>query len=105
MKLFSLIVFLSILVAFPIGSFAGEKATGKSKEPKQTQVVKTKKAAAKSKKTEQVALTGSYIKKDIHRSGMVTDGTSPVSVLDQEMIQNSGAADLREVLVRRGLNR
>jgi hypothetical protein len=105
MKFTSSIVLLSVLLACPVGCFAAEKAAGKSKEPKQTQVVKTKKATAKSQKTEQVALTGSYIKKDIHRSGMVTDGASPVAVLDEEMIRNSGAADLREVLVHRGLNR
>ncbi len=105
MKITSSTVVLSLLLACPIAGLAAEKADGKAQEAKQTKIVKTKKSAAKSQKTENVALTGSYIKKDIHRNGIVTDGVAPVAVLDEEMIRNSGAADLREVLVRRGLNR
>ena len=75
---------------------------------------KTKPAPAdKAKKTEAVApeaeknvpLTGSYIKRDVRRNGLVTDGSSPVYVLDNKAIQNTGAATLSELLLRRGLQR
>lgn len=52
-----------------------------------------------------VVLTGSYIKRDIHRSGLLTDGPTPVYVLDQTAIELSGGADLREVLNRTGFHR
>ena len=53
--------------------------------------------------TEQSALTGSYIKKEVHRSGVVTDGPDPVFVIDSNAIRNSGASNVRELLAFRGL--
>ena len=52
-----------------------------------------------------VAVTGSYIKRDVRRNGLVTDGSSPMYVLDNKAIQNSGAATVSELLMRRGLQR
>ena len=49
-----------------------------------------------------VLLTGSYIKRDIRRRGEITDGPNVVAVLDSKTIKNSGAADLRQLLVRTG---
>jgi hypothetical protein len=51
-----------------------------------------------------VALTGSYIKKDIHRNGVITDGANQVLVLDRKSIDESGASDLKQVLIRRGIH-
>jgi len=50
-------------------------------------------------------LTGSYLKRTVRRSGTITDGPSQVIVLDRGTIENSGAADLRELLTRKGLHR
>ncbi len=55
--------------------------------------------------TEQGTLTGSYIKQTVRRHGLVTDGANPVVVLDNETIRNSGASDVRQLLVRRGMFR
>jgi hypothetical protein len=68
----------------------------KSAKPKQQ-------LAAPKQKSEKVALTGSYLKRDIRRSGYITDGPQNVVVIDSEMIRNSGAGDIRQLLVRRGM--
>jgi hypothetical protein len=108
MKLTSAICILAVLLFSSVGALSAEKADAKATESRQAAkaAAKAKKAAAKKhrKNTEHVALTGSYIKQDIHRNGVVTDSVSPVVVLDSDAIQSSGAADLREVLVRKGLN-
>ena len=52
-----------------------------------------------------VPLTGSYIKRDIRRNGVLTDGPHPVYVLDRRTIDLSGAADLSQVLMRTGFRR
>jgi hypothetical protein len=68
--------------------------------------VKAKQQIAVSKqKPEQVVLTGSYIKREVRRRGMITDGPYNVTVIDSDMIRNSGASDLHQLLVRRGLSR
>jgi hypothetical protein len=106
MKLTSSIAVVAILLASVAGGLGAEKPAGKANEAKSTKVAEPKKASANAQgKTERVALTGSYIKKDIRRNGIVTDGANPVVVLDQEMIRNSGAADLRQLLVLKGLSR
>ena len=55
--------------------------------------------------TETRVLTGSYLKSTYKRTGQLTDGHSQVAVLDQQAIATSGAADLQELLIRRGLRR
>ena len=52
----------------------------------------------------QVELTGSYIKRTVRRNGKITDGPSQVVVLDREMIDRSGAGDLKQVLIRQGIH-
>jgi hypothetical protein len=104
MKLNSSMV-LAILLASAVGALAADKSNEKPTDTKQTKVTKAEKAPAKAKKQpKQVALTGSYIKKDIHQNGLVTDGANPVFVLNEDMIRNSGATDVRELLVLRGLS-
>jgi hypothetical protein len=56
-------------------------------------------------RSQRVPLTGSYIKQDIRKTGIVTDGANPVYVLDDQEIRNTGAGDLSELLIRRGFRR
>src|SRR5262252_4866737 len=102
MKTTALIFAAAIALSF--SAVAGDK----------TKDTKTKPAPAdKAKKTpvvapeleKNVAVTGSYIKRDVRRNGLVTDGSSPLYVLDNKAIQNTGAATLSELLLRRGLQR
>ena len=67
---------------------------------------KTKKAQVQPAKElpTQVELTGSYIKRTVRRNGKITDGSSQVVVLDREMIDRSGAGDLKQVLIRQGIH-
>jgi hypothetical protein len=55
------------------------------------------------KKKDSVPLTGSYIKQKIRKNGVVTDGPSQVVVIDRNLIDQTGASDLRQLLVRRGV--
>lgn len=106
MKFTSSVVALTLLLASAVGALAADKSTERAKEAKQTKTGGNEKAAAKRvSRQNQVALTGSYIKRNVHRNGLVTDGVSPVVVLDSDTIRNSGAADLRELLVFRGVSR
>lgn len=94
----------SLIFALAIGlssaAFAGEKTKDTKTKPAKTQKAKTSQVQANGD-----ALTGSYIKRDVRRKGLVTDGPDPVYVIDQSAIQISGAADLREVLLRKGFAR
>jgi hypothetical protein len=105
MKLASLAIALTILLSSSLFVLGADKPTDKSKATKPAKVEKAKKVAEPTQRHEQVVLTGSYIKRDIRRDGVVTDGPDRVYVLDSNAIRNSGAADLRELLVLRGLSR
>src|SRR5215471_16131421 len=104
MKLTFPTIVLAVLLTSALGAFASDKPGSKLKDSGKTKVTKTDKAAKPDKGSRQVALTGSYIKTDVRRNGVVTDGSNPVVVLDNEAIRNSGAADLRQLLVFRGLS-
>jgi hypothetical protein len=52
-----------------------------------------------------VQLTGSMIKRDVRRSGRITDGPSQVIVIDRESIERSGASSVAQVLSRTGVHR
>src|SRR5438045_6346228 len=97
-------IVLAFLFTFASAAFATDKA-GENPKGKPSKVIKSDKAVTTGKPARHVALTGSYIKRPIRRDGLVTDGSNPVVVLDSEAIRNSGAADLREVLLFRGLSR
>ncbi|HWW02129.1 MAG TPA: hypothetical protein VNZ64_20685 [Candidatus Acidoferrum sp.] len=56
-------------------------------------------------KEKKVEITGSYVKREVRRNGQITDGMNPVLVIDSKSIQTSGASDLRQLLVRQGVNR
>jgi hypothetical protein len=103
MKLASLTIALTILLSSSSLVLAADKSSEKPKGAKQVKTEKAKKVKA-SHRQPQVALTGSYIKRNVSQDGVVTDGPDPVYVLDSNAIRNSGASDLRELLVFRGLN-
>jgi len=77
-----------------------------------TETNKVSSAKAKTQKAEKNAvpkdkaidLTGSRIKRVIHRDGQITDGASQVVVIDREGIERSGAADLKQALSLRGIH-
>jgi len=98
MNLTSSLVALSVLLTCASGVLAADNTT---KPAKTTPAVKAQTKPAQHQPT---VLTGSYIKQNTRRNGVVTDGPNPVVVLDNEAIRNSGAADLRELLVLRGLS-
>ena len=105
MKLTSPVV-LAFVLASALGALAADKPVEKHKDPKPAKANKADKASETYSKTDRkMALTGSYIKQNVRRNGIVTDGSNPVVVLDSEAIRNSGAADLREALIFRGLGR
>ncbi|HZR21474.1 MAG TPA: hypothetical protein VFE51_29600 [Verrucomicrobiae bacterium] len=100
MKTTTWIALLTFLLISGVGALAADKTVQAAPKP-------TAKAHVKRSKThssQRIALTGSYIKQDIHRNGVVTDGPNAVVVLDNEAIRNSGAADLRQLLVLRGVH-
>lgn len=101
MKKSSLALALAILVAAVTGAVAGEKAKADLKQPAKTGLIKKTKKA-KTPASEKVQLTGSYIKQDAPRNGQISAGPNPLYVIDSKTIQNSGAADLRQLLVRQG---
>ncbi len=96
---------VSLLAGLTV-ALAGE-GTNKPQADKATSTKKTKAVVQKETpgvRTEKnMELTGSYVKQTIHRSGQITDGASPVWVLDQKAIANSGATDLRQLLTRQGV--
>ncbi len=90
-------------------AFASDKDVKDAKDTKASTVATKEKEKDKAQQTtaprqEKVALTGSYIKRDVRRNGQITDGPSPVAVIDNKTIQNSGAADLRQLLNRQGVS-
>ena len=96
---------LALTLAGVTAAVAGDSDKKQEKQDQQAAktsapVVEKAKKESDGKKTH---ITGSYIKQDIHRSGLITDGTSQVLVVDLATIENSGAPDVRQVLVRKGI--
>jgi len=48
-------------------------------------------------------VTGSLIPHKVKRAGLITDGSSQVLVLDRSAIEQSGAADTKQLLIHRGI--
>ena len=96
----SLLIALSVGFALTTSGIAADKVKNPKAPEKQAKPAPP--AAGVEKK---MALTGSYIKRDIRRDGVITDGPNPVYVLDNDTIRNSGAADLSQLLLRRGFRR
>ena len=103
---------MMLALAVTLGAASGALADDK-KQDKQTkdkpaansQTPAKPQTANGSQIKENTALTGSYIKRDFKRSGVVTDGPNPVYVLDHSSIETSGGSDLSQVLLRRGFRR
>ena len=105
MKPFSLILVLTLALVATSSALATDKVKD-AKSAKAAPAPQTKKVKSNaSQKEHQVALTGSYIKRDVNRNGIVTDGPNPVYVLDGKTIETSGGADLSQVLLRSGFRR
>lgn len=51
-----------------------------------------------------VKVTGSNVKQNIRKFGMITDNSSQLLVIDQTMIERSGATDLRQLLGKTGVH-
>jgi hypothetical protein len=98
-----LVMALALTLTAVSVSFASEpeSATASPESAKAKQQL----SAPKQKKSKKEALTGSYIKYKIRRDGIITDGPNNVFVLDSKTIQNSGAADLSQLLFRTGFRR
>ena len=97
-----------LLTAVALSTATGALASEKIKDSKGTLPASKQKTKANQDpipQKESVTLTGSYIKRDVRRNGVITDGPAQVIVLDNQAIRNSGAADLNELLIRRGLRR
>jgi hypothetical protein len=103
MKTRTLLIALTVGFA-AMGAIAADKVkpTAPAKPATEKQTKSVPPGAIVEKDT---ALTGSYIKRDVRRSGVITDSPSAVYVLDSETIRNSGAADLSQLLLRRGFRR
>jgi hypothetical protein len=104
MKTTTSILALALLTATAIGVHAADKTSN----PKQTKgLVKREKTLPNPALHEEknVLLTGSYIKRNVRRQGLVTDGPNALYLLDQRTIDLSGAADLSQVLIRSGFHR
>ncbi len=105
MKTTAIIALTTVALAAATTAFASEKA----KDSKGTAAASKQNAKANQvqapQKESNVTLTGSYIKRDVRRNGMITDGPGQVIVLDSQAIRNSGASDLNDLLIRRGLRR
>ena len=91
-------LFVSLLGVCGAGEPGKNKNAYKATEPKAT-------ADKTGTVKETGVLTGSHLKSTYKRRGLITDGHSQVVVLDRQAIENSGAADLRELLSRKGLRR
>lgn len=77
-------------------------ACEKDKDTQTTKSDKSKTKVSQAVPVEKATLTGSYIPRQVRRTGQTTDGPSVVFVYDQETIRRSGASDVRQFLVRRG---
>lgn len=87
-----------------LGVVIARSEPDKTKSSQKLQPAKAAKVA-KARPETSSELTGSYIKRSYRRIGQITDGPYNVVVIDRDTIERSGAADLRELLIRKGLRR
>jgi hypothetical protein len=104
MKTTSIELGLVVLLAAALSAVADNKPKD-TKAEKPVLAEKDKKATAKTYgEVRKERLTGSYIKQDIRREGLITDGPNLVQVIDSGMIRRSGAATVQQVLVNTGIH-
>ena len=97
----TLTLFLAITCAAILSATASDQT--KTNEVKTVSKAKAKKVQG-DRKGGGVLLTGSYIKQDVRRTGRITDGANQVIVLDRDMIERSGASDVRQLLTHQGIH-
>ncbi len=96
---------LVIAIALVVGSaWAVKAADEKDAKEQRQQDKKVQSEKAKRAPDEGTSLTGSLIKRNVRRAGEITDSSSQVLVLDRDAIERSGASDLKQVLIRRGIH-
>jgi hypothetical protein len=114
MKKTPMMLALAITLGAATSALAADKTQDKQKKdkPANSQTAASSQTPAKAQvapntaaQKENTALTGSYIKREVKRNGVVTDGPNPVYVLDHDAVQTSGASDLSQVLLRKGFRR
>ncbi len=92
---------LGLLLAVPMLAMAADKS-----KTKRCNCPCHRQAVVKPAKTSSAQVyAGSLIPRETRINGLITDSQNHLVVVDQETIRRSGAADLRELLVRRGLHR
>src|SRR5215471_16395104 len=99
MKSTSLVLVIAISLTTALGAIASDKTAAKEEKAKKAAAEKAAKAEAKAaaqreKNAKRVLLTGSYIPQTIHKNERLTDGVNNLVILDQSIIQHTGAADL-----------
>ncbi len=95
-----------LLIALTVGFLASAAVAAEKVKDGKAKPAKQPKSVPEAPQLEKnVSITGSYIKRDVRRNGTITDATASVYVLDSDSIRNSGAADLSQLLLRRGFRR
>jgi hypothetical protein len=100
----SFLVVSLLLGAAWTASASDDNAKDKSSQKdKPAALVKTEKKTVATKDGGKEDLTtGTYLKQKVRRSGMITDGSSQVLVVDRINIERSGASTVSQVLNRYG---
>jgi len=105
MKTTLLVLIIGVLCVAVSARADDNKDAKKDTQKTENTQVTTEKAKAQEKTVKvEKQKTGTYTGRTIRRSGMITDASSELLVLDYKTIQNSGAADIRELLLRKGVS-
>ena len=100
MKTISTLICAAALLSFVVTASAEDKkATTQPAQPKKSAA---NSESAYTRRTSDTVLTGSYIPRPVRKDGQITDGPSPLLVIDSEMIKRSGSHDLADLLRRGG---
>jgi hypothetical protein len=95
---------LPLALVISLAAVSSVLAADTDTKPRETTTrAKTKVQKSETPKQKKVEITGSYLKRDVKKHGQITDGPYQVIVLDSATISQSGAADLGQLLVRRGI--
>jgi hypothetical protein len=98
---------LAVTVAAASCAVAGEQAKDNSKGGKEAKPAvapqkEKREMVLTPQKERAVLLTGSNIRQDIRRSGMIVDGPNNLQYIDRATIDRSGAANLSQALFLTG---
>src|SRR5437016_3383011 len=90
------------LVAFFVSSMIGMACEGPKNAKSAKKATSHYPIIVSSVTEKNIELTGSRLKQTVHRSGRITDGASPVIVIDRQTIDHTGAMTARGVLSLEG---